>query len=189
MNILLLALVVGVIMACGTYLVLRRSPIRLILGLALLSHAVNLLLFSTSSPLGGTPPIIADKEAFDGNVAGMADPLPQALILTAIVISFGVTAFIVVLINRRNALSQPAAEASDVVISRQVIDPFAPTDYYASGLVQEADDYQWLEYPMAKEYREKMAKRPQESEATATDTPESDDASRDKAHNDERVHE
>lgn len=159
MNIILLALVVGVLFACGTFLIMRRSPIRLVLGLGLLSHGVNLLLFSTSSPLGGSPPVIADKAAFNGDVAGMVDPLPQALILTAIVISFGVTAFTVVLINRRDSLSQPATDNGDYVPSDQVIDPFAPPEYYFSGLDQESDDYEWLEYSMAGEYRSAMNRR------------------------------
>jgi multicomponent Na+:H+ antiporter subunit C len=169
MNIFLFALVVGVIIACGTYLVLRRSPIRLVLGLVLLSHAVNLLIFSTSSPLGGYPPIISDKAAFDGDVSGMADPLPQALILTAIVISFGVTAFMVVLINRRNTLSQPAAETSDVVPSRQMADPFAPMEHYTSGLDQDPDDYQWLEYSIASEYRSHAEHQHDERDAARPD--------------------
>lgn len=166
MNILLFALVVGVLFASGTFLILRRSPIRLVLGLALLSHGVNLLLFSTSTPLGGMPPIIADKAAFDGNVGNMVDPLPQALILTAIVISFGVTAFTVVLINRRNSLSQPVSDSNDFVPSVQVIDPFAPPDYYVSGLDQEPDDYEWLEYSMVSEYRSAMERRQQGSDGS-----------------------
>lgn len=180
MNIVLLALVVGVLFASGTFLILRRSPIRLVLGLTLLSHGVNLLLFSTSTPLGGMPPIIADKEAFDGDVAGMVDPLPQALILTAIVISFGVTAFTVVLINRRNSLSESVPESNNYVPSAQVPDPFAPPEYYISGLDQETDDYEWLEYSIMSEYRSAVERRQkQQDKMTAEDTDRNTDSSTD----------
>ncbi|MEZ4613511.1 MAG: Na+/H+ antiporter subunit C [Caldilineaceae bacterium] len=102
---LMLALVVGCLMGTGTYLILRRGQIRLILGLGLFSHAINLLLFGTGPLTRGQPPVIADKANYLDSVAQMADPLPQALILTAIVISFGMTAFIVVLVSRRDALT------------------------------------------------------------------------------------
>ncbi|MCB0080524.1 MAG: Na+/H+ antiporter subunit C [Caldilineaceae bacterium] len=100
MNILMMALVVGVLFATGTYLILRRRPIRLILGLGLLSHGVNLLLFSLGGAERGLPPIVVDKAAFTGDISGFVDPLPQALILTAIVIGFGVQAFAIVLVKR-----------------------------------------------------------------------------------------
>jgi len=161
MGILIFALVVGVLFATGTYLILRRSPIRLILGLALLSHGVNLLLFSSGGLGRGMPPIIPDKENVDPTIIDrIVDPLPQALILTAIVISFGVTAFTVVLVNRRNALSQRVAQdvdaRSDVVPSRKALDPFAPLEHYITGLDQEPDDYEWLEYGIADEYRRRQ---------------------------------
>jgi multicomponent Na+:H+ antiporter subunit C len=82
------ALTAGVVFACGVYLMLRRSIVRLIIGLSLLTYAVNLLIFSMGDLHRRGAPIV-DETPLDQ----MADPLPQALILTAIVISFGVLAF------------------------------------------------------------------------------------------------
>ncbi|MFN3579996.1 MAG: Na+/H+ antiporter subunit C [Pseudomonas sp.] len=84
------SLALGVLTTCGVYLLLRARTFSVILGLTLLSHAVNLFLFSTGRLTTGAPPIV-------GLVAESADPLPQALVLTAIVISFAMTAFVVVL--------------------------------------------------------------------------------------------
>lgn len=93
----LLAIVIGCLYAAAVYLILRRSLFRLILGLVLLSHAANLLILSASA-ISARPPIASlDKAARD---IPPADPLPQALILTAIVISFGVLAFALVLLHK-----------------------------------------------------------------------------------------
>jgi multicomponent Na+:H+ antiporter subunit C len=94
----LLAIVVGTLYAGGLYLMMRRNFIQLIIGLGLLSHGANLLIFTAGGLRQGGPPILAEGEkAFE---AVPADPLPQALILTAIVISFAVTAFALVLFLR-----------------------------------------------------------------------------------------
>jgi multicomponent Na+:H+ antiporter subunit C len=95
---ILLALVVGALYAGGLYMMMRRSIVKLILGLALLSHGANLLIFMMGGLTRGEPPIVAEGMTKLADV--YADPLPQALILTAIVISFGVQAFAVVLIRR-----------------------------------------------------------------------------------------
>ena len=87
----LLALIIGVLTACGVYLALRGRTFPVVLGLTFLSYAVNLFLFAMGRLAIGLPPIIADS------AAGYTDPLPQALVLTAIVISFGMTAFAIVL--------------------------------------------------------------------------------------------
>jgi multisubunit Na+/H+ antiporter MnhC subunit len=72
----------------------------------LITHAVNLALFGTGPLTRGAPPIVPEETwRYLAMASQFADPLPQALILTAIVISFGVTAFIVVLIYRRDALT------------------------------------------------------------------------------------
>lgn len=92
------ALVIGGLYAAGIYMMLRRSIVKLIIGLALLSQAANLLIFALGRPGRGTPPIIA-KGATE-LISPYSDPLPQALILTAIVISFAVTAFALILIKR-----------------------------------------------------------------------------------------
>ena len=95
---LILALVVGGLYAGGIYMLLRRSIVKLIIGLVLLSHAANLLIFTLGGLVRTGPPIIpAGNEALTGS---FADPLTQALILTAIVIGFGVQAFAIVLIRR-----------------------------------------------------------------------------------------
>ena len=90
----LIASAVGVLTAAGVYLVLRGQSFPVIIGLAFLSYAVNLFLFSMGRLTINHPPII------DPNAPGYADPLPQALVLTAIVISFGMTALSVVLALR-----------------------------------------------------------------------------------------
>ncbi len=95
---LLLAILVGLLYAGGVYMILRRSLVKLIIGLALLGHATNLLLFSMGELERGKAPLIPEGAH---EVAGaFSDPLPQALILTAIVIGFGAQAFAIVLIKR-----------------------------------------------------------------------------------------
>ena len=95
---LLLALVIGVLYAAGFYLVMRRSVVKLVLGLALLGHAANLLIFTVGRLSRAAAPIVpAGAERL---VPPHADPVPQALVLTAIVIGFGVQAFALVLVKR-----------------------------------------------------------------------------------------
>lgn len=93
-----LAVVVGGLYAGGLYLILRRSFVKLILGLSLLGHAANLLIFTMSdlTAARGRPPLIPLQTG--SLVPPYADPLPQALILTAIVIGFGVQAFALVML-------------------------------------------------------------------------------------------
>ncbi|MFZ1429872.1 MAG: Na+/H+ antiporter subunit C, partial [Geminicoccaceae bacterium] len=91
---LLLATGVGVLTAVGIYLALRAQTFPLVLGLTFVSYAVNLFLFAMGRLEVGLPPIISKSaEAY-------TDPLPQALVLTAIVIGFGMTALLVVLALR-----------------------------------------------------------------------------------------
>lgn len=87
----LIAIAIGTLTASGLYLMLRQRTFPVIVGLALLSYAVNVFIFISGRLVPGLPAIIS-KDA-----AGYADPLPQALVLTAIVISFGMTAVIVVM--------------------------------------------------------------------------------------------
>ena len=87
----LIATAIGSLTAAGVYLMLRQRTFPLIVGLTLLSYAVNVFLFSAGRLATGLPAIIA-KDA-----PGYTDPLPQALVLTAIVISFGMTAVIVLM--------------------------------------------------------------------------------------------
>ncbi len=94
----LLAITIGVLFACGLYLMMRRSMVKLVLGLVLLSHGANLAVF-VSGGLTRTPaPLVVAGEMAPPD--GAADPLPQALVLTAIVIGFAVVSFTAVLIRR-----------------------------------------------------------------------------------------
>ncbi|PKP02959.1 MAG: Na+/H+ antiporter subunit C [Bacteroidetes bacterium HGW-Bacteroidetes-9] len=94
----LLAFVIGLLYAAGVYLLLRRSIVKLILGIMFLSHATNLLIFVAGGLHKGQPQFTAD--GVNAVVFNPTDPLPQALILTAIVIGFGITAFFLALIYR-----------------------------------------------------------------------------------------
>lgn len=97
MNVIL-AIVVGGLYGAGLYLMSRRSIVKLIIGLSLLGHASNLLIFSAGGLTRGKPPLV--RRGMETLSPPYADPLPQALILTAIVISFGVLAFALVMIHR-----------------------------------------------------------------------------------------
>jgi multicomponent Na+:H+ antiporter subunit C len=94
-----MAITVGVLFGAGLYMMMRRSVVKLILGLALISYAANLLMFTIGRLKSeqGPPFIPEGQEVLTGN---FADPVPQALILTAIVIGFGMQAFALVLIKR-----------------------------------------------------------------------------------------
>lgn len=92
---LLTAILVGLLFGAGTYLVFQRGFVRLLFGFSLITHATNLFVLAMSGEPGKKEsPIIT---AAAGNYV---DPLPQALILTAIVIGFGVSAYLVVLLYR-----------------------------------------------------------------------------------------
>jgi multicomponent K+:H+ antiporter subunit C len=97
---------VGVMTAAGTYLLLRGRTFPVIIGLALLSYAINVFLFATGRLVIDQPPIISET------ATGYTDPLPQALVLTAIVISFGMTAVTVVLALR--AYLESGTDAVDI---------------------------------------------------------------------------
>ena len=90
----LTSIAVGMLVTAGVYLTLRARTFAVVLGLTLLSYAVNLFLFVSGRLVVNAPPVIQD------GVTSYTDPLPQALVLTAIVISFGMTAFAVVLALR-----------------------------------------------------------------------------------------
>jgi multicomponent Na+:H+ antiporter subunit C len=95
-----LAVTVGVLYAAGTYLLLQRTLTRIVVGLALMGHGANvLLMMAAGGP--GAPPLIGEEAP----AVPFTDPLPQALALTAIVITFGVIAFLLALAYRSNALT------------------------------------------------------------------------------------
>jgi multicomponent Na+:H+ antiporter subunit C len=95
---LIFAIVVGGLYAAGIYLMLQRNMVKLILGLALLSHGANLLIFTAGGLTRAHAPLIPLETHVLATAS--ADPVPQAFILTAIVISFGVTAFMLILVHR-----------------------------------------------------------------------------------------
>jgi len=95
---LVLAIMTGVLYAAGIYLILRRSLVKLIIGLVFLGNGINLLIFLMGGLVEGNPPIIDDDHSVLMGV--FSDPVPQALILTAIVISFGLQSFAIILIKR-----------------------------------------------------------------------------------------
>jgi multisubunit Na+/H+ antiporter MnhC subunit len=98
---LVLLVVMAVMFACGVYLLLERSMTRVLLGFLLVGNATNLLILIMGGK-SGIAPILGDG----ATVEEMSDPLPQALILTAIVITFGVSAFLMALIYRSWRLSK-----------------------------------------------------------------------------------
>ncbi|MBB5721397.1 multicomponent K+:H+ antiporter subunit C [Loktanella ponticola] len=87
---LLVASAIGILTAAGLYLVLRLRTFPVIMGVSLLTYAVNVFLFASGRLTVGAPPILTDATTY-------TDPLPQALVLTAIVISFGMTAVVVMI--------------------------------------------------------------------------------------------
>jgi multicomponent Na+:H+ antiporter subunit C len=95
---IVLALFIGLLFAAGLYCLLRRSLVKLVFGLILLSQGANLLVFTAGGLLAGRPPLIAKGSIIPE--APVADPLPQAMVLTAIVIGFGLVAFFVALVHR-----------------------------------------------------------------------------------------
>lgn len=114
---LVLLVLASLLVGIGTYLVLQRLLSRVILGLALVSNGANLLILFASTSTGA-PPLIGSTN--DGPVA---DPLPQALVLTAIVITFGVTALLLALALRSYLLTGSDAVEDDIEdrrISRQL---------------------------------------------------------------------
>lgn len=94
----ILALIVGLLYAVSLFMILRKGLIRIIIGIIILGHASNLFLFVISRLTRGNPPIV--PHGMEMVTEPFADPLPQALILTAIVIGFGIQAFGIVLLQR-----------------------------------------------------------------------------------------
>jgi multicomponent Na+:H+ antiporter subunit C len=104
---ILLAAAAGLLFSVGTYLVLQRKLSRIIIGLGLLTHGANLLLIGSGRR--GDPPLIGT-----GDVESLSDPLPQALALTAIVITFAVTALLLALAYRSWMLTHDDEVEDDV---------------------------------------------------------------------------
>ncbi len=132
----LLAATAAVLFGVGTYLVLQRKLSRVIIGVGLLGHGANVLLVTAGnrgrSPLTGS----ADPETF-------ADPLPQALALTAIVISFGVSALLLALAYRSWLLTQDDEIADDVEDRTLLARPHIDDELVDAELVEQADQAQF----------------------------------------------
>lgn len=106
---LALVVLMAVLYAAGVYIMLERSLTRVLIGFVLVGNATNLLIFLMSGRPGGSPIITGTAQD-----AGMADPVPQVLMLTAIVINFGITALILALIYRSWWLARLGDEGDDL---------------------------------------------------------------------------
>lgn len=124
----LLAFAVAVLFATGTWLLLQRRLSRIIIGIGLIGHGSNILLLTSGGP-GGAAPIIGSVPAAD-----FADPLPQALALTSIVITFGVMAFLLALGYRSWRITH------DDVVEDDVEDRFVARRRGEDQIVTESED-------------------------------------------------
>ena len=107
---LVLSIAIGVMTGCGVWLILRPRTYQVIIGLSLLSYAVNLFIFGVGGVKTNVPPIL--KDGMD--IGSFADPMPQALVLTAIVIGFATTAlFLVVLLASRGLTGSDHVDGRD----------------------------------------------------------------------------
>jgi multicomponent Na+:H+ antiporter subunit C len=123
------AIIVGMLAAGGTYLILQRGIVRMALGFVLLGHAATTLLMAS----GG---VGRRAVAFIGESGDLADPLPQAFALTAIVISFGITAFLLTLAFRgRDVLGH-----DDIEAPRAAVAPLDPEAAQHRGTEAPGDD-------------------------------------------------
>ena len=108
---LVLAAAIGILAASGVWLLLRPRTFQVIIGLTLISYAVNLFIFSTGGLRTGADPVLHGAV---GDIAQYTDPLPQALVLTAIVIGFATTAlFLVVLLASRGLTGNDHVDGED----------------------------------------------------------------------------
>ncbi|UDY35262.1 sodium:proton antiporter [Dermatobacter hominis] len=123
---LLLAATAGLLFSIGTYLVIQRKLSRIIIGVSLLTHGANVLFIMAGRR--GDPPLVGS-----GDATRFSDPLPQAMALTAIVISFGVTAFLLALAYRSWILT------SDDEVEDDVTDRLIGTEGFADAEVADAE--------------------------------------------------
>ena len=122
----LFSVLIGIFFAAAVYLMLSKFLVRILLGVAILGNAVNLLLFTTGRLVREVPPII--PAGLDRQVAVTANPLPQALILTAIVISFSFFAFLLVL-SYRAFQDLGTDNANEMRVAEPEADAAPPTGY------------------------------------------------------------
>lgn len=133
-----LAMLIGGLYAAGFYLLLRRSLIKVILGLAIFAHGANLMILAAGSPQRTTVEIKLPLVPLgaDRLIEPYADPLPQALVLTAIVIGFGLQAFTLAL--AKSAVDSIGADDIDAMRSTDLTSPSSRTD--AEELVTDRHD-------------------------------------------------
>lgn len=122
---LVLAGVIGVLFAAGVYLMVSRNLIRVTIGFLLIGHGTNLLLLAAGT--WGSPPIVGESgDAADSAISaarGLADPLPQAFVLTSIVITLAVTCFLLALVYRQYLLTRRAEVPDDPDDEQYVPEP------------------------------------------------------------------
>ncbi|MEV5824381.1 Na(+)/H(+) antiporter subunit C [Spirillospora sp. NPDC052242] len=121
---------VAVLFATGFHLMLQRSLVRIVVGFMLLGHGANLALLLAGGP-SGAPPLLGGKDDRE-----MADPLPQAMALTAIVITFGVTAFLLALAYRSRLLTGEDEVQDDVEDRRICAEERADPDTWTGDPVE-----------------------------------------------------
>lgn len=136
---LALALTAAVLFCCGTYLLLQRTLTRVILGVVLLGHGTVLLL-QVAGGRAGAPPIVGPGT--DG--ADVVDPLPEALALTAIVITFAITAFLLALAYRSWTLTHDDRVQDD--LEDRLIERFADSDLERSAEMSEREGEDLTEF-------------------------------------------
>ncbi|GAA5048709.1 Na(+)/H(+) antiporter subunit C [Nocardia callitridis] len=124
---LTLVVLIGILVACGVYLVLERAVSKMLLGLILFGNAANLLIISAGGA-AGKPPIRDSGEAGNLDAQSSADPLAQAMVLTSIVITMGLSAFVLALAYRSFLLTttddvENDPEDVDVASRREGEDP------------------------------------------------------------------
>lgn len=125
---LVLVVTMAVLFACGIYLLLERSLTRMLLGFMLVGNGANLLILIVSGPAGLAP--------FYGEEGTIADPLPQAFVLTSIVITFGVSAFLMALIYRSWRLAHADVvvdDSDDIALARRDASVASEDTHAASG--------------------------------------------------------
>lgn len=140
---LILALLIAVMVACGVYLLMERSLTRMLLGFVLIGNGVNVLILAMGGPAGHAP--FTDE----ADTQEMTDPLPQALILTAIVISFGITAFLLAMIYRSWKLAREDAvtdDEEDIRIAQRVREERAEGVRTTSEATTDESDYVGSEF-------------------------------------------
>lgn len=123
---LVVAIVAGVLVAGGIYLMLSRALIRLVLGVVLLGNGVNLVILAAGRLAHAIPPIVTPGQSQPA--AGAANPLPQALILTAIVIGFALFSYLAVLVFRAYQ-SLDADDSDHLRLAEPPGEPQPPLEY------------------------------------------------------------